>query len=215
MDGFGSSVAHRLPARTRRKLGFDDDSAIGSRRIEIGCGPFPQRGYIHVDVDPAARHLEALTPAWRLPFPADWAEEIVSVHSLEHIHPSMLLATLREWRRVLRPGGRVRVHVPNAPELMASFLDSPVESKWRIMGALLGMYCAPEVGSPEELHVGADHQLLLDSDILSWAFAAAGFRDFADLTTEVTDRHTDSWKEVVPHFSLVAEAVKPPASTDS
>jgi SAM-dependent methyltransferase len=161
-----------------------------------------------VDVDPGARHLEAFAPAWRLPFPDDWADEIVAVHSLEHVHPRMFVPTLVEWRRVLAPGGRVQVHVPNGPELMASFLESPVEQKWRIMGALLGMFSGPEVVRPEELEVRSDHQLLFDKDVLEWAFADAGFIDFVDLTDQVSDRHTESWSEVVPRFSLVAQAVK-------
>jgi SAM-dependent methyltransferase len=209
VEGAGVPSVQRLPAGARRRLGLDDPSALGSRRIEVGCGPFPRPGYIHVDIDPGARHLEAFSPAWRLPFPANWADEILAIHSLEHVHPRRLIPTLTEWRRVLRPGGRARVHVPNAPELMASFLDGPVENKWRVTGALLGMYCAPEVARPEDLEVPADHQLLLDREVLEWAFKTAGFEGFADLTSEVTDRHTDSWKEVVPHFSLVAQAVKP------
>jgi SAM-dependent methyltransferase len=206
--GRGRALVQRLPVGIRRKAGLDDDAAVGSRKIEIGCGPFPQEGYIHVDVDPGARHLEAFAPAWQLPFPDGFAEEIVAIHSLEHVHPRLLVPTLREWRRVLAPRGRVRVHVPNTTELMASFQESPVEHKWRIMGALLGMYCGPQVSRPEDLEATSDHQLLLDAEVLAWAFERAGFEDVVDLTETVTDRHTESWRDVVPHFSLVVGAVK-------
>jgi len=206
--GRGRPLVRRLPAAIRRKTGLEDETALGSRKIEIGSGPFPQDGYLHVDVDPGARHLEAFAPAWKLPFPDDFAHEIVAVHSLEHVHPRLLLPTLREWRRVLAPGGRVQVHVPNATELMASFRESPVEQKWRIMGALLGMYCGPQVARPEDLETGSDHQLLLDAELLAWAFERAGFEGVEDLTETVTDRHTEGWREVVPHFSLVVAAVK-------
>jgi SAM-dependent methyltransferase len=207
-DGFAAGAIARISPRVRRKLGLDDEQAVGSRRIEIGSGPFAQPGFLHVDVDPGARHLEARAPAWQLPFSDDFAQEIVAIHSLEHVHPRLLVPTLREWRRVLAPGGRVRVHVPNAPELMASFQESPVERKWSIMGALLGMYCGPHVARPEDFETGADHQLLLDVDVLAWAFGRAGFEDVVDRTGEVRDRHTESWSDVVPHFSLVVEAVK-------
>jgi methyltransferase family protein len=207
--GIAAAAIRRLPKRLRRRLGLDDESAVGSRRIEIGSGPFPQRGYLHVDLDPGARHLEAFAPAWRLPFPDDWAEEIVAIHSLEHVHPRLLLPTLREWRRVLAPGGRARVHVPNAPELMAAFIEGPLERRWSIMGALLGMYCGTDVRDPADLEVPSDHQLLLDAELLAWAFERAGFESFTDLTRDTIDRHTESWSDVVSHFSLVAEAVKP------
>jgi SAM-dependent methyltransferase len=210
-DGFAAAVVARIPPRLRRKLGLDDEQAVGSRRIEIGPGPFPQPGYLHVDVDSGARHLEAFGPAWRLPFPDGFAREIVAVHSLEHVHPRMLLPTLREWRRVLAPAGTVRVHVPNTPELMRAFLDGPMDRRWSIMGALLGMYCGPDVADPADLEAASDHQLMLDAELLAWAFDRAGFEDFTDLTNETTERHTEAWSEVVPHFSLVARAVKPAA----
>lgn len=195
-----------LPGFVRRRAGLEDRSAVGSRRLEIGGGPFPREGCIHVDADRGARHLEAVAPAWSLPFEDGWAREIVAVHSLEHVHPRLLLTTLREWHRVLEPGGEVRVHVPNARQLVESFLDSPVEQKWRTMGALLGMYSHPGVRSPEELAVPADHQLMFDWELLRWALTSAGFREVTDLTDEVRDQHTEAWREVVSRFSLVASA---------
>lgn len=204
----GGMAIGRLPTPVRRKLGLNDASAVGSRRIEVGCGPFPSAGRIHVDVDPGARHLEALAPAWDLPFPTGWAEEVIAVHSLEHVPPGQLVPTLREWHRVLAPGGRVRVHVPNTAQLVESFLQSPVEEKWRTMGALLGMYCHPGVRSPEELEVAADHQILFDQELLFWALHSAGFEDVQDLTEQVEDRHIESWREVVDRFSLIFEARK-------
>jgi SAM-dependent methyltransferase len=207
-DG-GGRLVPLLPGVVRRKTGFDDPSAVRSRKLEIGGGPFPRKGYIHVDVDPRARHLEALAPAWDLPFGDGWASEILAVHSLEHVHPRRLLPALREWHRVLAPGGRVQVHVPNAPELAQSFFDSPVDEKWRTMGALLGMYCHPGVRSPDQLEVPSDHQLMFDWEMLSWALTTAGFSHVTNLTGKTTDTHTEAWREVVPHFSLVAEAVRP------
>ncbi|HEX7298396.1 MAG TPA: methyltransferase domain-containing protein, partial [Solirubrobacteraceae bacterium] len=121
-DGTGAHIVERLPAAWSARLGLDDQTAYFTRRIEIGAGPHPQAGYLHIDVDPNARHLEAKAEAWALPFPDAWASEILSIHALEHVHPRLLNTTLREWHRVLRPGGRVRVHVPITPALMRAYL---------------------------------------------------------------------------------------------
>ena len=139
----------------------------------------------------------------------NWAESITAIHALEHVHPTMLVKTLAEWRRVLRPGGTVQVHVPNGPELMQAFIDAPVEEKWPIMGSLLGMYCGPGQHDPRELELRSDHQLIIDFPMLEWAFTEAGFTDVADLTETVEDRHTGGWRDVVPHYSLIVRAVKP------
>jgi predicted SAM-dependent methyltransferase len=209
LTGQGGTVIGMLPGGLRRTLGLDDTSAIGSRRLEIGGGPHAQPGFLHVDIDSGAHHLEWVAPAWRLPLPDGWAQEIVAVHSLEHVEPSKLHDTLTEWRRVLAPGGRVQVHVPNAPALMEAFVSRPVDEKWPVMGSILGMYCSPEVRDPRGMTRRADHQLLFDFDLLRWSFTTAGFDPVHDLTNAVEDRHTAPWSGLVPHYSLIVEARKP------
>src|ERR1700682_6456397 len=204
-DGWGRSATRALSPTWQRRLGLDDEAGVGSRRLEIGSGGRPQPGYIHVDQDPFAWHVEAVAPAWRLPFPDNWADEILAVHSLEHVHPHFLLPTLAEWRRVLRPGGRLRVHVPNSPRIMERFMEAPRDAKWALMGALLGMYPAPDIATPEHLLWPSDHQILFDAELLRWALETAGYCDAVDLTSELTDVHTEAWKDLVSDISLIFE----------
>ena len=209
LNGGATGVVRALPKPVKAAVGLDDPSAVGSRRIEIGGGPHAQAGHIHVDIDPSAHHLEVLAPMWELPFEDGWGESIVAVHALEHCHPTKLVDTLTEWLRVLQPGGTARVHVPNGPELMEALVKAPVDEKWPIMGSILGMYCGPGSRDPRTLDWRSDHQLILDIPMLRWAFESAGFTEFTDLTETVTDRHTDAWRQVVPHYSLIVEATKP------
>jgi hypothetical protein len=199
----------------RMRLGLDDNVAINTRRIEVGSGGRPTPGYLHVDLDPEAPHLEICAPAWDLPFPDAWADEILANHSLEHVHPRLLLQTLREWHRVLMPGGRVRVLVPNAPQLMKHFLERPIDEKWGVMGALLGMNCPPDVSAPTQLVCSSQHQILFDPELLRWAFITTGYASVADRTDGANDVHTEAWGSVVPHFSLVFEAYKAPVVAKS
>jgi hypothetical protein len=209
LSGAQRRIVGLFPASVRRAVGLDDVSAIGSTRLEIGGGPHAQKGFLHVDVDPGAHHLEWVAPAWDLPLPDAWATEIVAVHALEHVEPSRLLETLKEWRRVLAPDGRVEVHVPNGPALMKAFVARPVPEKWPIMGSILGMYCSPDVRDPGGLELRADHQLIFDVPLLEWALESAGFAAVRDLTDVVEDRHTAPWRDLVPSYSLIAEARKP------
>jgi SAM-dependent methyltransferase len=212
-DGAGSRLLDRLPQDVRARVGVDDERARFTRRIEVGAGPYPQSGYLHVDVDANARHLEARALAWELPFDDDWAEEILSVHAVEHIAPRLLDATLREWRRVLAPGGTARIHVPNAPALMKAYLaaETPRE-KWILSSAILGMYCGPDLEGPEGVKVPSDHQILFDPPLLMGALEHAGFIDVVDLTERITDRHTDPWKGIVDRYSIIVEGRKPPSN---
>lgn len=206
LDGRGRAVIERLPGAARSVVGLDDPSAVGSRRLEVGGGPHAQRGFVHVDIDPGAHHLEWVAPAWALPLPDGWATEISAIHALEHVEPARLIETLTEWRRVLAPGGRVQVHVPNGPALFDAFRARSVAEKWPIMGSILGVYCGPGARDPRELSVRSDHQLIFDVPLLQWALTSAGFVEVRDLTGAVEDRHTVAWAELVPDYSLIAEA---------
>lgn len=204
-----SGPLRKLPARVRTRLGLDDEGAAGSRLIEIGGGPYPIEGRLHVDSDPRAAHVESRASAWALPFDDAYATEIVAIHVLEHVPPPMLVPTLREWHRVLAPGGVAHVHVPNAPQLMDAFQRARLPEKWALMGAINGMYADPaRTRSPDELTASADHQVMFDWEVLSWALSQAGFSRVEDRTLETADRHTVGWRAFVSNCSLVAVAIK-------
>ena len=48
-----------------------------------------------------------------LSLPDDYADEAMSIHTLEHIYLWEVPATLLEWKRVLKPGGRLIVEMPD------------------------------------------------------------------------------------------------------
>lgn len=51
---------------------------------------------------------------WKLPFQEGHLSGIYTEHVLEHLPPSCLPDVLQEWRRCLKPGGGLRVLVPDA-----------------------------------------------------------------------------------------------------
>jgi predicted SAM-dependent methyltransferase len=200
--------SRRIAAPWRGWLGLDDDDARGSRRIEVGSGLRPTPGFVHVDLDPYAPHVEFVAPAWSLPFADGWATELVASHTLEHVHPRLLAKTLREWRRVLDDGGCLRVAVPNGSELAERFATAAAVEKWPFMAAILGMYVAPDVRRPAQISWPATHQIIFDSDLLRSVLEEADFREVTDLTGRATDVHTEAWRPLVNHFSLIFEARK-------
>lgn len=208
-DGQGAWVG-RLPDRVRSRLELDGP-AVRPLRVEIGGGPYPLPGYVHVDADPRARHLEYLAPAWDLPFASGGAVELVAVHVLEHVHPGLVERTLREWIRVLSPGGVAQIHVPNASSVLSAYLEGDLATKWAAMSAVFGMPCDPKIIDPSSVMGEGErpeHRALYDLELLTSVLVQAGFGDVVDVSDEVVDRHTEGWDQMygIAKLSLVVRA---------
>ena len=204
-QGRASWVRH-LPAHLRDRLELDAE-IVDPLRVEIGSGPFPSPGYVHVDADRWAKHVEHRASASALPFADGTVEELLAIHILEHVHASALIPTLREWRRVLRPGGFAQIHVPDAATVFAAYLDSPPEKKWTVMVPIFGMTSHARLGRPRARDLER-HHVIYDFALLERVLLDAGFDRVEDVSTEVTDRHTAEWRDLdlIPRISLVVRA---------
>jgi predicted SAM-dependent methyltransferase len=96
--------------------GIDELTAAGEttvRRLNWGCGKHPPAGWINSDaagwdgVDYVVDILEGL------PIERDSIDYAVSVHALPEIPYADLLAALHELKRVLKPGGTLRLVLPD------------------------------------------------------------------------------------------------------
>lgn len=89
-------------------------------RLHWGCGPVVADGWVNVDrQDFGQGHVHDLTGT-PLPFPDDTFDYAVSNHALQEIGYHQLVPTLAELRRVLRPGGTLRLIEPDLFKAMSS-----------------------------------------------------------------------------------------------
>ncbi len=98
-------------------------------RLNLGCGDKILPGFINVDVVEARAGMrpDVICDLHQLtPFPDDYADEIMAVHVVEHFWRWEVEAVLREWVRVLRPGGRMVLECPNLRSACETFLANPV-----------------------------------------------------------------------------------------
>lgn len=83
-------------------------------RLDIGCGTKDEwKPGDWVRVDPYVQEADIRKPAWNLPFTDDSVDEIHSSHTLEHLYKRQVSPTLKEWYRVLKPGGKLTLLVPD------------------------------------------------------------------------------------------------------
>jgi predicted SAM-dependent methyltransferase len=117
-------------------------AGISSLRLNVGCGSTVPSTWINIDNSPTiwlaqhpvpwrlARFLRLVpadmvdTPRWAprviladarryLPFPSGGVDAIYASHFLEHLSHDDAARFLREARRLLRPGGLLRIVVPD------------------------------------------------------------------------------------------------------
>jgi predicted SAM-dependent methyltransferase len=99
------------------------NTAYEERKLHIG-GKSAQAGWEILEVIPGP-HVDHVGNANDLSrFPDDTFTEIYASHVLEHFdYNGELLSTLKEWRRVLKPSGRLYVSVPDIDVLTELFRD--------------------------------------------------------------------------------------------
>jgi len=93
-----------------------------TRRLNFGCGPNPAPGWINADrieadgIDVRGDIRDGLA------LPDDDVDAIVAIHALQDLEYFDLVPALRELRRVLRPGGVLRVAVPDLDRAIQAYL---------------------------------------------------------------------------------------------
>ena len=95
----------------------------GKRLLNVGCGPNLAEAYINLDY------------AWRpgldlccditrgIALPDSYLLGIYTEHCLEHISFQQCLEVLKEFHRLLKPGGRLRIVVPDGALYLQSYAE--------------------------------------------------------------------------------------------
>lgn len=96
-----------------RRFQLDRPRVMTLKHLDVGCGPNTNAGLINLDF----LWHPAVDVCWDirrgLPFADASLQGVLSEHCLEHFSLPPALDLLREIRRVLAPGGTVRIVVPD------------------------------------------------------------------------------------------------------
>lgn len=91
-------------------------------KLNIGAGGKRLEGYTGVDAveRPGA---DIIARADKIPLPDACAEEVLAVHLVEHLLPWELGQTLKEWHRLLAPGGLLVLEMPDLVKCCQNIVD--------------------------------------------------------------------------------------------
>lgn len=136
-------------------------------KLHLGCGVKQLPGWVHVDALPYA-HLDHVGPVQNLDFAQDESVDLIyACHVLEHFGRNEYRDVLLEWRRVLKPGGVLRLAVPDFAACAALYVEGRLSGGITdIMGLVMG-------GQRDEYDY---HKVLFDEPSLTEALLDVGFR---------------------------------------
>lgn len=110
-------------------------------KLHLGCGKRYLKGFTHIDLA-NYKHIDYRYDVRLLPmFQDSTANMIYASHVLEYFSREEVVDVLREWRRVLKPRGILRLAVPNFEALIEVYKNS--YSIDLIRGSLYGEWKIP------------------------------------------------------------------------
>lgn len=141
----GDMMLRRMLQSIRARLPVDDlnDRAASAAsglfaavsdqplRLNLGCGDKHLPGYVNVDVAPtrAGKRPDVVCDVRQLKAFADsTVDEVLAVHVVEHFWRWEIVEILREWKRVLKPGGRMVLECPNLLTACEELLKDPLNA---------------------------------------------------------------------------------------
>lgn len=132
----------------------------GNFVLDIGCGK--QKTHprlLGVDAYENYPTVNVQAYMWDLPFEDDSIDGILCISALEHVSKFQVMPTLFEFERVLKPGSKVIILVPDLEYVCQRFLENPTLN-WE-MDLIFGHQAA----EGETLHEGQFHKTGFTKDI--------------------------------------------------
>jgi predicted SAM-dependent methyltransferase len=97
------------------------------RRLHWGCGTITPYGWVNSDIRAAPGVDVVADIRAGLPFPDGEFDYIASIHALPEIPYSELDAALRELCRCLRPGGVLRLGLPDLDKAVQAYVAKDID----------------------------------------------------------------------------------------
>ncbi|PKO86850.1 MAG: methyltransferase [Betaproteobacteria bacterium HGW-Betaproteobacteria-12] len=176
-------------------------------KLHLGCGRRYIPGFVHIDAMEFP-HVDYVQAIDRLDNIQDNSVDLIYVcHVLEHFKRGEVKSVLQEWYRVIRPGGLIRISVPDFRALAELYVQ---------MGRL-DLVVGPVCGRQD--HQYNVHYNIFDFSAIKELLESVGFQNIALYDWQTTEHADidDFSQAYIPHMdkengrliSLNVEAIKP------
>lgn len=137
------------------------------KRLNLGCGDVQLDGYENLD----AKTGDCIFPLAVEPGTVD---EVRASHVLEHFPFEHVGSVLTDWAKALRPGGTMKIAVPDFEAIAKSYLEG---AEMPIQGLVMGGHSDPY----------DHHQAIFDREVLAEVMRAVGLVDIRPWKSDASD----------------------------
>jgi SAM-dependent methyltransferase len=179
------------------------------RNVNLGCGFDRREGYINVDLH-AMHEPDVIADVRHLDlFATGYYDEVVAQDVLEHLPRADAQPALEEWSRILRPGGRLVLRLPNLIGLLGLFLErTSLDEHREFVHLLFGTQAYDG-----DWHCNGYTELLLRHALHDAGFDVASIEDRDGWLFDVVAVRTDD-PQPVDAATLRFVAPRPPVPSD-
>ena len=162
-------------------------------RLHLGCGNKFIPGFIHIDLGDFP-HLDYKHSLDKLPMFADGSVDLIYVcHAFEYFDREEGENVLKEWHRILKPSGILRIAVPDFEAIVKVYLKYGLESRG-ILGPLYGKI---------DLAGHTYHKTVYDFNSLKKILKKTGFKNILRYDWRTTEHKNidDFSRAYIPHMN--------------
>ena len=161
-------------------------------KLQIGAGFNVLEGWLCTDLSPRYESGVFLDATKRFPFADRTFDYVYSEHMIEHICWKDGLFMLRECRRVLKPGGKIRVATPDLKVLLDLYAGTPGPVGEQYIHWITDKFLeGVPVYKPQFVINNAfdnwGHRFLYDAEVMTMALREAGFDAIRQVRTGESD----------------------------
>lgn len=142
-----------------------DTPKVDGIKLHLGCGDVILDGWVNIDL--YDEHADLKWDIKHLPYDENTIDEIYNAHVIEHFDFYEAFDVLREWHRVLKPGGSLTVETPDFLETCRKFVNSDEQTRINLYGHIFAKPWLP----------GQIHKFLYTENQLRWTLMQCGFKN--------------------------------------
>jgi FkbM family methyltransferase len=118
-------------------------------KLNLGAGGIEVPGYLSVDLNDVRANIHM--DITQLDFETNSITEILASHVFEHLNPYKSIDILANWLRVLKPGGKLIMEMPDIEKLCKAFTEADTALRYGLLNAIYGSVNTTNIGDPSDI----------------------------------------------------------------